>query len=219
MLIIFTISKVILLSLFWLLFLVCVYSLFDYSPGSILWLSSLFGALKGSSLWISTCCCSVAKLCLTLCDPMNIQLPCPSLFLWILLKLISSESVIPSDHLTLCYLLLFLSIFPSIKILSKESALHIRPKYWSYLFSVSGRFLIAKPSKWRAMYHLPSSTSDKLCGFNHINLICKSNLTLPTSPWLLWILNEMILVTLNTTAVAQCVGAIICLWVWHYKWA
>ena len=73
----------ILLSLLWLLFLICVYSLFDYSPGSILWLSSLFGALKGSSLWISTCCCSVAKLCLTLCDPMNIQLPCPSLFLWI----------------------------------------------------------------------------------------------------------------------------------------
>ena len=209
----------ILLSLLWLLFLICVYSLFDYSPGSILWLSSLFGALKGSSLWISTCCCSVAKLCLTLCDPMNIQLPCPSLFLWICSNSFPvSQWCCPTISPSVTF-----SYFPQSFLASRsfsKSQLFTSGQSIGATRSVSGRFLIAKPSKWRAMYHLPNSTSDKLCGFNHINLICKSNLTLPTSPWLLWILNEMILVTLNTTAVAQCVGAIniICLWVWHYKW-
>ena len=58
---------------------------------------------------------------------------------WRLLKLMSIESVIPSNHLVLCCPLLFLpSIFPSIRIFSYESALHIRwPKYWSFNFSVS----------------------------------------------------------------------------------
>ena len=58
---------------------------------------------------------------------------------WSLLKLISVESVIPSNHLILCRPLLLLpSIFPSIRVFSKESALHIRwPKYWSFSFSIS----------------------------------------------------------------------------------
>ena len=56
-----------------------------------------------------------------------------------LFKLMSIESVIPSNHLVLCCpLLLLLSIFPSVRIFSKESALHIRwPKYWSFSFSIS----------------------------------------------------------------------------------
>ena len=56
-----------------------------------------------------------------------------------LLKLISVESLMPSNHLILCRLLLFLpSIFPSIRVFSKESVLHIRwPKYWSFSFSIS----------------------------------------------------------------------------------
>ena len=56
-----------------------------------------------------------------------------------LLKLVSIESVMPSNHLILCLPLLFLpSIFPSIKVFSHESALHIRwPKYWSFNFSIS----------------------------------------------------------------------------------
>ena len=51
----------------------------------------------------------------------------------------SIESVMPSHHLILCHLLLFLlSIFPSIRAFSSESALHIRwPKYWSFCFSIS----------------------------------------------------------------------------------
>ena len=56
-----------------------------------------------------------------------------------LLKLISIESVMPSNHLNLCHPLLLLpSIFPSIRVFSSESALHIRwPKYWNFSFSIS----------------------------------------------------------------------------------
>ena len=54
-------------------------------------------------------------------------------------KLTSIESVMPSNHLILCHPLLLLpSIFPSIRVFSNESALHIRwPKYWSYSFNIS----------------------------------------------------------------------------------
>ena len=56
-----------------------------------------------------------------------------------LLKLISIESVMPSNHLILCHPLLLLpSVFPSIKLFSNESVLQIRwPKYWSFSFSIS----------------------------------------------------------------------------------
>jgi len=58
---------------------------------------------------------------------------------WSLLKLMSIESVMPSNHLNLCHPLLLLpSIFPSIRVFSNESALCIRwPKYWSFSFSIS----------------------------------------------------------------------------------
>src|SRR5574340_1148631 len=56
-----------------------------------------------------------------------------------LLKLMSFESMMPSNHLILCHPLLLLpSIFPSIRVFSNELALHIRwPKYWSFSFSIS----------------------------------------------------------------------------------
>ena len=58
---------------------------------------------------------------------------------WSLLKLTSSESVMPSNHLILCCPLLFPpSVFPSIRVFFNESVLHIRwPKYWSFSFSIS----------------------------------------------------------------------------------
>ena len=54
-------------------------------------------------------------------------------------KLMSIESVMPSNHLIPCYPLLFLpSLFPSIRVFSNESALHIRwPKYWSFSLNIS----------------------------------------------------------------------------------
>ena len=57
---------------------------------------------------------------------------------WSLLKLMSIESVMLSNHLILCHPLLLPSIFPSIRVFFNESALHIRwPKYWSFSFSIS----------------------------------------------------------------------------------
>ena len=55
-----------------------------------------------------------------------------------LLKLMSIESVMPSNHLILCPLLFLPSIFPSIRVFSNESVLCIRwPKYWSFSFNIS----------------------------------------------------------------------------------
>ena len=57
---------------------------------------------------------------------------------WSLFKLMSIESVMPSNHLILCYLLLLPSIFSSIRVFSNKSALRIRwLKYWSFSFSIS----------------------------------------------------------------------------------
>ena len=58
---------------------------------------------------------------------------------WSLLKLMSIESVMPSNHLILCHPLLLLpSIFPSIRVFSSDSVLHIRwPRFWSFSISIS----------------------------------------------------------------------------------
>ena len=97
-----------------------------YSRASLAW--GLFHSLR--AILLSVQFSSVAQSCLTLCDPLdcstqgfpaNHQLP------------------EPSSHLILCHSLLLLpSSFPSIRVSSNESALHIRgPKYWSISFSIS----------------------------------------------------------------------------------
>ena len=54
-----------------------------------------------------------------------------------LLRLMSIKSVMPSNHLILCHPLLLPSVFPSIRVFSTESVLHIRwPKYWSFSFGI-----------------------------------------------------------------------------------
>ena len=87
------------------------------------------------------CCCSVAKLCLTLCNPMDCSMPgFPVLTVsWSLLKVMSIESMMSS---ILCHPLLFLPlIFHIIRVFSNESALHIRwPKYWSFSISPSNEY-------------------------------------------------------------------------------
>ena len=84
---------------------------------------------------------SVAHLCLTLSDAMgcNMQASLSITNSQSLLKLMSFESVMPYNHLILCFPLLLLpSIFPSIRVFSNESALRIRlPKYWSISFNIS----------------------------------------------------------------------------------
>ena len=71
------------------------------------------------------------------CDPMDCSLSITNSRT--LLKLMSIELVMPSNHLILCRPLLLLpSIFPGINVFSKESDIHIRgPKYWSFSFSIS----------------------------------------------------------------------------------
>ena len=83
---------------------------------------------------------SVAQSCLTFCNPMDCSTPgFPVHHQLPELKLMSIESVMPSNHLILCCpLLLPPSIFPSIRVFSSESVLCIRwPKYWSFSFYIS----------------------------------------------------------------------------------
>ena len=84
---------------------------------------------------------SVAQSCPTLCDPMDHSTPGLPVHHHLpeSTKLMSIESVMPSNHLILyCPLLLLTSIFPSIRVFSNESALHIRwPTYWSFSFNIS----------------------------------------------------------------------------------
>ena len=91
----------------------------------------------------SCCCCSVAQSCPTLCNSMH----CSKAFLsitnsWSLLKLMSIESVMPSNHLIPCRLLLLLpSVFPSIRVFSNELSPHIRwPKNLSFSISPSNEY-------------------------------------------------------------------------------
>ena len=95
------------------------------------------GPLRECSVQFS----SVAQSCPTLCDPMNRSTPGLLVHhqLLSLLKLMSNELVMPSNHLILYHPLLFPpSIFPSIRVFSNESFLHIRwPKYLSFSFSIS----------------------------------------------------------------------------------
>ena len=100
-----------------------------------------------SRLWLKTDCgvaqlqfSSVAQLCPTLCNPMNCSTPgLPAITnSRSLLKFMSIESVMPSNHLILCRLLLLPSIFPNIRGFSNESALCIRwLKYWRFSFNIS----------------------------------------------------------------------------------
>ena len=87
------------------------------------------------------CCYSVAKSCPALCNPMDRRTPGFLTFTVSksLLKLMSIDLMMLFNHLILCCPFLLLpSIFPSIRVFSKESALCIRwPKHWSFSFSIS----------------------------------------------------------------------------------
>ena len=135
-----------------------------------------------------------------------------------LLKLMSIGSVIPSNHLILCHLLLLPpSIFPSIRVFSNESALRIRwPKYWSFSFSISPSNeysgLISFRIDWldllvvqgtlKSLLQHHSSKASIQCKiipniyphvliFQFLTTICYSQL--PTNPHFLWILKTLFL--------------------------
>ena len=92
---------------------------------------------------ILTFFCSIAQSCPTLCDPMDCSTPdfpvlnCSQ----ILLKFMSFELVMPSNHLILCHPLLLPSLFPSIRVFSSELALYIMwAKYWRVSISSSNEY-------------------------------------------------------------------------------
>ena len=84
--------------------------------------------------------CSVAKSRSTHCD-LDYGMPGSSVFQYLseFAQFMSIESVMLSNHLILCHLLLLLpSVFPSVRVFCNESVLHIRwPEYWSFSFSIS----------------------------------------------------------------------------------
>ena len=91
---------------------------------------------------MSNYCCLVNQSCPTLCNFKDCSMPGSLSFtiFWSLLKSMSIELVMPSNHLTLCHPLLLLpSIFPRIRVFSNESVFFciMWPKYWSFSFSIS----------------------------------------------------------------------------------
>ena len=77
-------------------------------------------------------CCPVAKLCLTLCDPINCSTPVFPILHYLL------ESVMPSNHGILCRHLLLPSVFPRIRVFPSQSVLCIKwSNYWSFIFSIT----------------------------------------------------------------------------------
>ena len=89
--------------------------------------------------WV-ICCCSVAQSVWLFATPWTAACQASLSFniSWSLLKLMSIELVIPSNHLLLCHSLLLLQSFPASRVFSNESAFCIRwPKYWSFSFSIS----------------------------------------------------------------------------------
>ena len=113
----------------------------DVWDPSCLWTSNYEKYYMSLSCLIWVRFSSVAQSCPTLCNPWTAarQASLSITNSWSLLKLMSIESVMPSNHLILCHpLLLPPSIFPSIRVFLNESALCIRwPKYWSFSFNIS----------------------------------------------------------------------------------
>ena len=100
----------------------------------------LLGNTEGRDSFFSLWSCSVTQSCPTLWDSIDWSMSdLPVLhYLPGLLKLMSTELMMPSNHLNLCHPLLLLpSIFPSVKVFSNELTLRIRwPKYWIFSFSI-----------------------------------------------------------------------------------
>ena len=129
---------------------------FTLTPAGFLFPQCYFESAKrkmsgDSAATLPTGCCSVAESCPTLCDPLDCSTPgFPALhhLSEFILKLMSIESVMPSDRLNLCRPLLFLSsIFPHIRVFFSESALCTR---WS---------------KYRSFRINPEYSQDELHGF------------------------------------------------------
>ena len=106
---------------------------------------------------------------------------------WSLPRLMSIELVMPSSHLTLCHPLLLLpSVFPSVRVFSNESTLHIRwPEYWSFSFNISpsneySGLISFRIDWWISLQSKGSQESSPISQFKSINSSVLSFLYSPT---------------------------------------
>ena len=124
---------------------------------------------------VHCCCCSLPKSCPTLATPWTVAHQAPLSFSVSrsLLKFMSTESVMPSDHLIFCCPLLLLpSIFPSNRVFSNEWALRLRwPKYWSFSFRISPSKeysgLISFRIDWFDLFACPRDSQESSPIWNH----------------------------------------------------
>ena len=134
---------------------------------------------------------SVTQSCPTLCDPMDCNSPGLPVHHQLPGLLMSTESVMPSNHLILCFpLLLPPSIFPSISVFSDESVLCITwPKCWSFNFSISplneNSGLISFRMDWLDLLACPRDSQEpsptpQFKSINSLALSFLSSLTLPS---------------------------------------
>ena len=129
----------------------------------------------------------VASNCLRPHELQHTSLLCPSLTSLSFQKLMSIESVMPSNHLILCHPLLLLpSIFLSIRVFSNEPALHIRwPKYWSFSISpsneysglISFRILVGSPCSPRDSQESSPTPQFKSINFSALSFLYSPTLT------------------------------------------
>ena len=119
------------------------------------------------------------------------QASLPFTISWNLLKLMSTESAMPSNHLILCHpLLLLLSVFPSIRVFSSESVLQIRwPKCWSFSFSISPSSeysgLISLRMDWLALLAVPGTLKSLLQHHGSEASVLRRSHVLKGKRWLL----------------------------------
>ena len=102
---------------------------------------TIFGSYVCVPAWRTVGGLVVVQSCSTLCNPMDCSTQASLSFTisWSLLKLMSIESVMPSNHLLHCHPLLLLpSVFPSIRVFSSKFTCRVRwLKYWSFSFSIN----------------------------------------------------------------------------------
>ena len=134
---------------------------------------------------------------------------------WSLLKLLSIKSMMPSNHLILCCPLFLPPIFPSVRVFSNESVLHIRwPKYWSLSISPSNEYLrlISFRNDWLDLLAVQGTLKSLLqhhsskASILHLSAFFIVQLSHPYMTT-----GKTIALTIQTFLVKQCVFLICCL--------
>ena len=130
-----------------------------WPPALGVWILRYWTTWEGKSLWLKSSVQLLSRVWLFLTPWTAAHQPSLSITnSWSLLELMSIESVMPSNHLILCPLLLLLpSVFPRFKVFSNQSVIRIRwPKYWSFSISPSNEYQDWFPLNWTGVISLQS---------------------------------------------------------------